>query len=70
MWPFGGKRKVVVKAYDSVRAYERDANRMVREGYALDGVVVSKSVGLPGLTHGVLHDRFTVTYRYGPYATT
>jgi hypothetical protein len=63
MFGFGKRKQIVVKDYDSDKAYERDANRLARQGYSVEHVVVSKAVGLPTLSHGILHDRLVVTYQ-------
>lgn len=65
MFGFGRKRKVVVKQYHSPREMEHDANKMLERGYDESSVQVSKTLGLPTLSHGMLHDQFTVTYRCG-----
>jgi hypothetical protein len=42
MWPFGGKKRIVVKKYTQGwlgrRRFEKDANKMARKGYAVASV--------------------------------
>lgn len=58
---FGGSKKVLVKTYRKTKDYERDANRLAKQGWRVQGSPVEQKLGWGAMAQ-ISSRKLVVTY--------